>query len=374
PPPTNAPERRMVLRRQYGGPPWDPEAVPNLPRPTFTHTDPQAEVHHPEPKATTVAAPPAPAGWPFDADEARRRQADAGPRREVTVDLAGGVMLRLVRIPAGEFLMGRDRGAPDEQPRTRVRIERPFWMGACEVTNAQFRRFDSDFDPRYYTKRHARQDDKGLPLDGPDQPAVRVSWNRALGFCRWLSERTGRRFTLPTEAQWEWACRAGSDATFAFGAKDADYSRHANLGDQSFSRGLLKGGKQVTGGVEHLVIEGADLADRRFNDKAVVTCAVGRYEPNAWGLHDMHGNAAEWTRTAYRPSVWRAGDGRDDPAAEGEKVVRGGSFFDPPKRCRSTFRIRYAPWQRVFNVGFRVVCEADRLPKHLAVAASEPRP
>ncbi|MEA3366556.1 MAG: hypothetical protein U9R68_00410, partial [Planctomycetota bacterium] len=88
PPPTNAPERRMVLRRQYGGPPWDPEAVPNLPRPTFTHTDPQATVCRPTPKATTVAAPPAPAGWPFDADEARRRQADAGPRREVTVDLA----------------------------------------------------------------------------------------------------------------------------------------------------------------------------------------------------------------------------------------------------------------------------------------------
>ena len=369
--PTDAHGRRMALRKKYGGPPWDPEHVPDLPRPRFKHTEPQATFRGLEPQATTVAAPFTPAGWPFDADEARRRQAEAGGHREVTVDLGSGAALRLVRIPAGEFLMGRDGGPPDERPRVPARIAQPFWMGACEVTNAQFRRFDPDFDPRYYTKRHARQDDMGLPLDGPDQPAVRVSWNQAMAFCRWLSERTGCRFSLPTEAQWEWACRAGTDAAFNFGPKDADFSEHANLADACFGGGLLKNGMQTTGGVDHLRIEGAALANRRVNDRAVVTCEIGRYRPNVWGLFDMHGNAAEWTRTAYRPTVWHAGDGRDDPGADGEKVVRGGSFFDPPKRARSTFRLRYPPWRRVFNVGFRVVCEADGLPTRLAVTTSD---
>lgn len=376
PPPTDAPERRMALRKQYGGPPWDPEHVPDLPRPTFEKPAPRsakAAGHPGGAPAAAVASSSAPAGWPFDAAEARRRQADAGGEREVTVDLGGGAALRLVRVPAGEFLMGRDGGPPDERPRAAVPIAEPFWMGACEVTNAQFRRFDPDFDPRYYTKRHARQDDKGLALDGPDQPAVRVSWRQAMAFCRWLSERTGRTFTLPTEAQWEWACRAGSDDAFHFGPTDADVAAYANLADVSFGGGLLKNGTQTTGGVDHLRIEGAVLADRRASDKAVVTAPVGQYRPNPWGLFDMHGNAAEWTRTAYRPTVWRPGDGRDDPAAEGEKVVRGGSFFDPPKRCRSTFRLRYAPWHRVFNVGFRVVCEADGLPERLA-AVDEGKP
>jgi len=359
PPPTSAAERRLALRRVCGGPPWDPEAVPDLPRPTFRHTEPQATVRHLEPQAVTVSASSAPVGWPFDAAEARRRQAQAGAKREMTLDLGEGVSLRLVRIPAGVFLMGQDGGAPDEQPRARVRIEKPFWMGACEVTNAQFRRFDATFDPGYYTKRHASQDDQGLWLNGRDQPAVRVSWEQAMGFCRWLSERTGRTVTLPTEAQWEWACRAGSDAAFAFGAAGADFSKHGNLGDAAFScGGPWPLGKQTTGGVDNLALEGAHLADRRFNDGAIVTSAVARYRPNAWGLFDMHGNAAEWTRTAYRPSVWRADDGRDDRGAAGEKVVRGGSFFDPPKRCRSTWRLRYPAWQRVFNVGFRVVCDS----------------
>ena len=376
--PTDSHQRRMALRKKYGGPPWDPEHVPDLPRPTFEVPEPQAADCGKDPtvlaESVPIRAPPHP-GWPFDVNEARRRQTDAGQPRDVTVDLGEGAALRLVRIPSGEFLMGRDGGPPDERPRVAVRIAAPFWMGAREVTNAQFRRFDPDFDPRYYTKRHARQDDKGLPLDGPDQPAVRVSWHQALGFCRWLSERTGRRFTLPTEAQWEWACRAGSDDAFHFGPVDADFSKHANIGDVSFGGGgpWPLGKKITTGGVDHLALEGAHIADRRFNDRAVVTCPVGRYQANAWGLFDMHGNAAEWTRTAYRPTVWRAGDGRDDPSAGGEKVVRGGSFFDPPKRARSTFRIRYAPWRRVFNVGFRVVCEADALPERLAAGDERKR-
>ena len=119
----------------------------------------------------------------------------------------------------------------------------------------------------------------------------------------------------------------------------------------------MKDGKQITGGLEHLVLEGAALTDARFNDRAVVTAPIGSYQPNIWGLHDLHGNAAEWTRSTYKPYPYRDNDGRNDSKNADRKVVRGGSFFDNPSRCRSAFRLAYPTWQRVFNVGFRVVLE-----------------
>jgi formylglycine-generating enzyme required for sulfatase activity len=102
---------------------------------------------------------------------------------------------------------------------------------------------------------------------------------------------------------------------------------------------------QVTGGAPHLLLEGARLADTRFDDGHRVTSEVGSYRPNAWGLFDMHGNAAEWTLDAYD--------------ASDRKTDRGGSFFDRPDRCRSSFPLAYPAWQRVFNVGFRVVVAGE---------------
>jgi formylglycine-generating enzyme required for sulfatase activity len=128
-------------------------------------------------------------GWPFGRDEARRRQAALGTTR-VTVDIGGGVALALAAIPGGRFARG---GAAVEVA--------PFLMGACEVSNEQYARFDAAHDSGYYAKRHAADDDVGLPLNGPRQPVVRVSWERATAFCRWLSGRTGRRFSLPTDAR-----------------------------------------------------------------------------------------------------------------------------------------------------------------------------
>ena len=93
------------------------------------------------------------------------------------------------------------------------------------------------------------------------------------------------------------------------------------------------------------------------NDGECVTTSVGRYQPNAWGLVDMHGNAAQWTLTTYQSYPY-AEDGRDNGSPQGLKVVRGGSFYDRPMRARSAFRLAYPSWQRVFNVGFRVICEA----------------
>ncbi|MCX7046315.1 MAG: formylglycine-generating enzyme family protein [Candidatus Sumerlaeota bacterium] len=138
---------------------------------------------------------------------------------------------------------------------------------------------------------------------------------------------------------------------------NSDFSQWANCADASFSKGLMQDGKQITGGLEHLILEGAALSDAHFNDHAIVTTAVAAFRPNAYGLYDMHGNAAEWTLSTYAPYPYHDDDGRNNPVADGRKAVRGGSFFDNPRRCRSSFRLSYPAWQRVFNVGFRIVCE-----------------
>jgi len=343
--PDGAHQRRMELRRRYGGPTEDPEARPVG---NTSRLDPLPSPISGEGQGVRA---PVRRGSPDPAVVATEGLASK------TLDLGEGVTMRLVRIPAGEFVLGSEQGEPDERPTSRVTIARPFWMGVCEVTNEQYGRFDPTHDSRYYARRHARSDDQGLPLDGPKQPVLRVSWDQATAFCRWLSEKTGSQATLPTEVQWEYACRAGSETALFFGNLDADFSPWANLADQSFSVGLVKDGKQITGGLEHLVLEGADLADRRFHDRAVVTADVGSYRPNAWGLLDMHGNTAEWTLTTYRSYPYQEAADPGSRADANLKVVRGGSFFDRPVRCRSSFRLAYPAWQRVFNVGFRVVVE-----------------
>ena len=97
--------------------------------------------------------------------------------------------------------------------------------------------------------------------------------------------------------------------------------------------------------------------DNRFHDGALLSVTPGRYLPNAWGLFDMHGNVAEWTRTVYRPYPYNAADGREEPAGPDRRVVRGGSWRDRPQRATASYRLSYWPYQRVFNVGFRIVCE-----------------
>ena len=346
PVPDGAHQRRMELRKLYGGPAEDPEAVL------------EAFFGRIVPVQPDVPTPPKPkrlAGWPLSTEDAAELQESLGKTRR-ELDLGDGQKLTLVRVPAGEFLMGDVDGRQDEYPQRVVRIERPFWIGQCEVTNAQFRRFAPAHDSRYYVKRRARSDGKGLSLNSDRQPAIRVSWNQADAFCHWLSRRTGTSATLPTEEQWEYACRTGSGTPLHYGTVDDDFSAWGNMSDISFSTGLMKdtgrmmpdgGVTQATGGVPHLLLEGAKLADTRFDDGHRVTSEVGSYRPNVWGLLDMHGNAAEWTLDAYGDSDRRA--------------VRGGSFFDRPARCRSSFRLAYPAWQQVFNVGFRVVV-VDEIP------------
>jgi len=338
--PDGVDQRRWELAQLYGGPKENPETVPAIPR---KPVEPIMPDPLPEPEPRLVRA----AGWPFDAREARRRQR-AGEDWQKEIELGDGLTLKLVRIPAGQFVMGQPDGEVDEYPVTRVRIRRDFWMSACEITNEQFRRFDPSHDSGLFTKRSQDVNGPGISLDGPAQPVLRVSWQRAVAFCQWLSRETGMRFRLPTEAQWEYACRAGSSSDLSYGDVQSDFSTHANVADHSISQLYT-----VTGGV--VVLQDIP-SNTRFDDKAVVTADVASYLPNAWGLYDMHGNAAEWTATTYRPYPYRD-DGRNLPQAVGRKVVRGGSFYDRPKRCRSAFRLSYPAWQRVHNVGFRVVSD-----------------
>jgi formylglycine-generating enzyme required for sulfatase activity len=248
-----------------------------------------------------------------------------------------------------------------------VRIAAPFWLGRFEVTNEQFALFDPSHDSRLEHGDYIQfsPGERGWTLSRPKQPVVRVSWRQAVAFCQWLSARTrsagsgqaARRFTLPTEAQWEYACRAGTAAAFWYGTPDADFSAFANVSDathQAIDPFGWSGRPQV--------IPPWRPADARFNDHSRVSAPVGTYRANPWGLCDMHGNVAEWTLSAYRPYPYRDDDGRNESTAEGKRVVRGGSWYDRPGRCRSAFRQSYLPDQGVYDVGFRVVCRVDAPP------------
>jgi len=342
----NAHERRMELAKQYAGMDLDPEAYPPMDTRPVVPVKPQPVAAAPKP----LVAP----NWPLSAEQARALQANfvrqvatSTPNKpELKIDLGGGASLDMVLIPAGEFVMGDVAGALDERPQTRIRVDRPFWMGRAEVTNGQYALFDSLHDSRYISEFNKDQSTPGQVANRPQQPVIRVSWQEATAFCKWLSQKTGRRFTLPTEAQWEYACRAGTATAMNYGDLAADFGKLANLADQRIEN-LCRGNSPKW--IPAIV---------QVNDGAVVTEQVGKYQPNVWGLCDMHGNVGEWTLTTYKPYPYNAMDGRDSGAPEGTKVVRGGSFYDRPYRARSSVRVDYPAWQKAFNVGFRVICDA----------------
>ena len=343
--------RRRDLMAQFGAPKYDPEFIPDIPPPVFP-----AKQKKKLPAIQDINAE----GFPLTMDEAAKKQQELGAT-EKTIELAEEIYLELVKIPAGNFVMGSLTGHEDEYPLTPVKIEESFWMGKFEITNEQYALFDSDHQSKYYHKRLEEHDDKGTPLNGPQQPVVRVSWQEAVEFCQWLSEKTGIEFSLPNEAQWEYACRAGTASPLNYGMVQDDFTAFANVGDLNFSIGKQMDGPrpgfQVSGGVAHLALEGAALADKRYDDNGRVSTDVGSYMPNAWGLFDMHGNVAEWTQSDYKKYPWHESDGRNEYSKMKNKVVRGGSFFDRPENCRSAFRSYHPAWMPVFNVGFRVTAK-----------------
>jgi formylglycine-generating enzyme required for sulfatase activity len=358
--------RAMELRRKHVpmGPHPDYDAVPETPPYDAT---PVIAVEPVRPADRLGSAgSPSNSDWPFDAKTALARQKAAAVAGQITktIDLGEGVTLELVRIPGGTFAMGSTEGPLDEAPRAWVEVA-PFWMARFETSNRQFRRFLPEHESRT-EDRHGYQFGRlGYALDQPEQPVVRISWEQAVGFCDWLTARTGLQITLPTEAQWEWACRAGTATPFWFGELEADYSLAANLGDQRLAEFAADTALDNYTAARPMVNPNRYDAwiprDDRFNDGGFVTETVGSYRPNPWGLHDMHGNVWEWTRSINAAYPYRRDDGRNDPDVDGPRIVRGGSWYDRPKRCTSSYRLSYPQWQRVYNVGFRIVAEGGQV-------------
>jgi formylglycine-generating enzyme required for sulfatase activity len=286
------------------------------------------------------------ARWPFTPQEAATRQ-NAAKTSKMSLDLGDDVTLNMVWIPAGQFVMGSTAGFGDELPQARTAIAKGFWMGSLEVTNAQYARFDPKHDSRleHTDFLHFSSKARGYPLNTPTQPVARVSWNQAMAFCDWLSEQSGKSVTLPTEAQWEYACRAGSAGAMSYGPTDTDFTKLANLADKTLRQ------------TSHRVIPPWKPAIESVNDGYRVSAPAGKFPANAWGLHDMHGNAAEWTRSVYKPYPYKDNDSRNDVKASGKRTVRGGSWYDRPKQATSSFRLPYEAHQKVYNVGFRIIIE-----------------
>ena len=322
--------RRIDLAKLYAGVDVDPEAMPEAPTATITPVMPQ-------PLPPVKVDVPQVAGWPMDAAEAARRQAAAGGAIRRSIPIGGdpaqpAATLELALIPAGEFVMGDAAGMVDERQVAKVSIDKPFWMGTMEITNAQYALFDAEHDSRYIDMQLKDQDTPGYPANEPQQPVIRISWREAMDYCRWLSEKTGRKFSLPTEAQWEWACRAGTPTPLWFGGLEADFGAAANLSDVNVKKFALEGFRPK-------IVENPNPYQAfiplvaAVDDHYQVTAPVGSFQPNPWGLCDMHGNVAEWTRSLYRPYPYDAADGRNAVDAPGKRVVRGGSWRDLPQRC-----------------------------------------
>ena len=279
------------------------------------------------------------------------------------LDLGEGSSLKLVEVPSGAFMMGSPASEAyreaDEGPRRRVTITRPFYLGVTEVTRAQFAAFVAA--TRYVTQAEAAgkaktwNTEKRQWLETPgacwkqpgfaqtdDHPVVLVTWNDAAAFCTWLGKQTRRNVRLPTEAEWEYACRAGTRSAYCWGSG-------AEAG-----KGWLNGADE-TGRMEF-----GWTTPLKWADGAAFTSPVGKYRPNAFGLYDMHGNAWEWCGDRYDADYYAGGHNVDPAGATGvqTRVVRGGAWSCHPKYCRSAFRGRYLPDHLDDSFGFRVAVDA----------------
>ncbi len=217
-------QRRMELLRRYGAVDDDPEAVPHR----LCSIPWWPKCRH----RTNLPAPiVAPADWPFDTAEAQRRQAGSGTTTTLTIEVGCGRAAGTCATSRPESSSSEtSTGTPTNDRLDVVQTPRPFWIGACEVTNEQFRQFrpehDSGSEPMLWLKWHPGH---FAALNQPRQPVCRVSWEEANAFCQWLSQKTGRKFTLPDESQWEWACRAGTDTAWSFGEQAARLRRLREL-------------------------------------------------------------------------------------------------------------------------------------------------
>ncbi len=272
----------------------------------------------------------------------------------------------LVLIPAGRFAMGSPQGEPeregltesnaeDERPVHDVVIARPFAIGKFEVTRGEYAAFVADAGRPIGDKcwvlggagpvfeETAGKNWREPLFDQTDRhPVVCVDWDEAAAYTAWLSAKTGRRYRLPTDAEWEYAARGGVSGARPWGDGRDEACRFANVRDTAFAK--------ATG-----------LTDDLFacDDGAVHTAPVGTYTPNAYGLFDAIGNAAEWTADCHFADYRRApADGTAPPERPGcLRVFRAGGFSNTPSAQRAANRVRSPADSRRANLGFRVVRE-----------------
>ncbi|HVR87629.1 MAG TPA: SUMF1/EgtB/PvdO family nonheme iron enzyme [Planctomycetota bacterium] len=269
--------------------------------------------------------PPAPARVP---EKPRVEEVQRPERpRELTLSIGERATIDAVLIPAGRFRMGspeseRGRDA-DEGPLRDVTFPAPFYMGKYEVTQEQYQ---------------AVMGENPSQFRGPRHPVESVSSFEAQEFCERASKRAGRGFRLPTEAEWEYACRAGSTSPFHGG--ESLHAADANID-----------GRVGYGGSGDGVYRGTMMD-------------VGSFTPNAFGLYDMHGNVGEWCADFYDPRGYDVASAAAVPFSPGrpDRVWRGGAYNDPPRRCRSAHREHYNPGGRDSCRGFRVVIAIEVAP------------
>jgi formylglycine-generating enzyme required for sulfatase activity len=224
---------------------------------------------------------------------------------------------------------GSDEDADDdERPQHRVRITKPFYLGATEVTQGQW---EAVMGTRPWEgNSHVRT--------GTDYPATHVSWGDAVEFCQRLGKKENATYRLPSEAEWEYACRAGTTTAYHFGDDTSP------LGEYAWFGGLSGDG---------------NCRNERYAHQ------VARKKPNSWGLYDMHGNVWEWCRDWHADDYYAGSDAADpNGAASGtHRVIRGGCWLYPAENCRSAYRSEYEPANRRINVGFRLACSRSGRPR-----------
>lgn len=230
--------------------------------------------------------------------------------------------LKLVKIPAGTFVMGSDQGLPIEQPTRRVDVLNSYYMGSTPITQRVWSRIAGHNPSRFVH---------------PDNPVETISWDEAEGFCTKLSSQLGLLVRLPSEAEWEYACRAGSTCEYYFGNAESDVKSHAWF-------------------------------DLNSQDK---THPVGGKTANAWGLHDMVGNVWEWCCDSWISDYSSAHDETSPIKVPTEiqprKVIRGGAWDMDHFRCRSAYRSCEHHHLGTSKIGLRVVVEIDQasvVPQH----------
>ncbi|MDP6544127.1 MAG: formylglycine-generating enzyme family protein [Phycisphaerae bacterium] len=275
-------------------------------------------------------------------------QAAAAKKLGVPVAFENSVGIRFILIPPGTFMMGsKDSAAEvatrcampnaapgwfvDEHPRHKVTLTKAFYMSIHEVTNASYEAITAKPKPKNKPKN--KKPETPVEPKNPTDPAVSISWSIAEKVCKDMSSRDKRKYALPTEAQWEYACRAGTETPFSFG--EAASTDQANYhGDYIYGKG--KKGKNRG-----------------------KPAPVGSMPPNAWGLYEMHGNVSEWCADKYSKYTGDAATdptGPDEKAKGSDRLLRGGSWRSYPGACRSAFRHKLGAGTRSEAIGFRVVC------------------